>query len=85
MDEVADLFNRATKSNRWTARSARRFLAARGAAKPLPPLPHRRTPRRPWVTTRDALREAFPDLYVAILRAWPEFDLSDLDQAPSDT
>jgi len=69
MDEVADLLNRATKSNAWTSGSVRKLLSAQGAATPLPGDPAGTHRRHMWVTTRAQIREVLPVLYAAILRS----------------
>lgn len=69
-DELADLLN-ATGGNAaaWDPRRVRRWLRRHGATVEL------RAPgaaRGQVVTTRDKLREVFPDIYEAILRSAPE-------------
>lgn len=68
-DELADLLN-ATGGDgaAWTARRVRRWLRRHGAAVELRGVG---AGRGAVVTTRDRMREAFPDVYEAILRNAP--------------
>ena len=58
LDELADLLNKAAGKNVWDARRVRRTLGPAGA---MVRIGHR------WVTTRQRLRDAFPDMWGEIL------------------
>lgn len=64
-DEIADLLNRAEShigcGSGWTTRKAKRWLVRANAAVKVPGL-------RSVVTTREKLRDAFPDIWSSILR-----------------
>lgn len=58
MDEVADLLNQAAGKLVWSTERVRRWLVRSEAA----------TKRgRSWLTTRDQLRDAFPELWRELL------------------
>lgn len=73
-DELRDLLNRCGGSGKgrgaaWDSRRVRRWLRRSGAAIEI------RSPgatRATYVTTRERLRDVFPDIYEAILRSAPE-------------
>ncbi len=62
-DEVADLLNRVGGKNVWDSQKVRRWLQRSGAV--------RKVGGR-WRTTRDQLRDAFPEMWEAVLRMMPE-------------
>lgn len=59
--------------DRWTTRRARRWLRKSGAGFQMNP------PKGQWFTTRERLRDRFPDVLEQILLVVPEEDLDALD------
>lgn len=64
-DEIADLLNEAAGKNVWDARRVRRWLRRRDAIQ--------RVGGR-WVTTRNGLRDAFPEMWTELLMRLPADD-----------
>jgi hypothetical protein len=85
MSECAELFNWATKSNRWTTRSARKYLIAGSATKQLPNAGS--MPRAPvgqrYVSTMRLIADAYPELYDEIWRNLPPDTLKTYGAVPA--